>query len=167
MDKKSRTQRTIALIVLSFFVYFGFASIGQYMINIRLEEQGKTTAPVTDKGTFYSRSSSRTSSKKCFYLRLKKQPQKFVVYRINRNYDDLMQLVALGDTLTIYYNRDSEKKNTDADVYQIEKGNNILVNKKEYDEKGRKMKKAGLAIGILIMLGALFYYWITGLPAKK
>ncbi|MCU7552852.1 hypothetical protein OCK74_27280 [Chitinophagaceae bacterium LB-8] len=82
-----------------------------------------------------------------FFFRLYNSDQNFTIYRSNNAYGQLQDNVNIGDTIKVYYEPSSEDFNLD--VYQVEKGNNIIHNYSTYN------KQVSSAAGIMLLAGTV------------
>ena len=82
-----------------------------------------------------------------FFFRLHNSDQNFTVYRSDNAYGRLQEQVKLGDTIKVLYEPSSE--NFNLDVYQVEKGNNIVQSYSTYN------KQSSSAAGIMLLAGTL------------
>mgnify|MGYP007064145154 CR=1 FL=1 len=107
---------------------------GMSQQNIKLEETLELTGVVTDKGIDYHLSSKRKKTK-CFFIRLDNLDHKIGVKRLLDGYDNLVNSLKIGDTVTInYYDRYVPYENINLDLIQITKGELIVFKKEEYEE---------------------------------
>lgn len=154
-----KTKEIISFIFLfSFsFLYFFLAKIGFEKQNINLNNVDKITSQVENRGIDY-RHGSKGKRSKVFYIKLKNLNEKLGVYRMSKEYDDLISKINTNDKLTVYYkenNNDSE--NVNIDLIQIERNGIVLLDKKEYEKKESVLIYIGLIAGVL-SIGYSFYY---------
>jgi hypothetical protein len=145
----------IVLILFS-FIYVFVIQIGLEKQNINLEKTSKATNVVENSGIGIHYGSKGIKSN-VFFIKLKNIEEKFGVYRFSKNYNDLLQLVKIGDTITLYFNEDSYKKrNINIDLIQIEKKNKIILPKSEYEKKEGSLIYIGIAG--LVANAIIMYY---------
>jgi hypothetical protein len=154
-----KTKEIISFIFLfSFsFLYFFLAKIGFEKQNINLNNVNKITSQVENRGIDY-RHGSKGKRSKVFYIKLKNLNEKIGVYRMSKEYDDLISKINTNDKLTVYYkenNNDSE--NVNIDLIQIERNGIVLLDKKEYEKKESVLIYIGLIAGVLSIGYSLYY----------
>lgn len=157
MEKNSKRTVNSILFSLTSLVYFFLAYVGFQKQNIDLVEYETITSEVVDKGVDFRYDSKGKSE--CFYIQLRDVNRKLGVYRMTKNYDDLLSIFEIGDTVTAYYrsnNNDHEKINID--LVQVEKEGNILLDKKEYERKESLLIYIGTFFGVLTLLLSYLYY---------
>jgi hypothetical protein len=119
---------------------------------MNLAQLNKFTGEVISKGekTRYSKRNA-----KVFYVSLKGLPQTLGVYRMSKDYEDLLRGVNRGDVLTVYFRTDHSNE-INIDLVQIEKEGKIVLNKKEFEAKESSLIFIGL-IGGLAFVGLSIY----------
>ncbi len=158
MEKStSRTGKAI-LLFLSSFLYFFLAYIGFKKQNIQLSDYDHITSVISDNGTGY-RYDSKGKKSACFYLQLEDVDKKLGVYRMSKNYKDLLDKFTNGDTVTVYYRDNSNTdENINIDLIQVEKAGKIVLDKKEYERKESTLIYIGLFTGLLTVFLSYLYY---------
>lgn len=154
------TKRTVSSIFLflTSFIYFFVAYIGFKKQNIDLSNYSKIESIIIDKGIDY-RYGSKGRKSHCFYIQLKDKDKKIGVYRMSKNYEDLLAKFNIGDTVTAYYrDNNNQSENINIDLVQVEKGGQVLLNKKEYERKESALIYLGLIAGFLTIFLSYFYY---------
>ncbi len=102
--------------------------------NIKLEETYELTGVVTNKGIDYHINSKRKKTK-CFFIRLDNLDHKVGVKRLFEGYDNLVNSIKIGDTVTInYFDRYMPYENVNTDLVQVKKQEVIVFKKEEYEE---------------------------------
>jgi hypothetical protein len=103
----------------------------------------------------------RNSSKQraqVFYLKLQGLEQTLGVYRMSKNYDDLLSKVSKNDFLTVFF-IDDVTSDINIDLVQIEKDGHILLAKSEYENKESFLIWIGIiGIIVILLLSINFYY---------
>jgi hypothetical protein len=125
--------------------------------NINLNQVDKIISQVENKGIDY-RHSSKGQKSKVFYIKLKNLNEKVGVYRMSKEYDDLISKININDELTVYYkenNNDSE--NVNIDLIQIERNGIVLLEKKEFEKKESALIYIGLIAGFFSTGYSLYY----------
>ena len=158
MNKNTKVTLGSIFLFLSSFIYFFLAYKGVIQQNINQKDYDKTVKVIVDKGIDY-RYSSKGWKSECFYILLEGMNKKLGVYRMSENYQDLIQKFKIGDTVTIYF-RDNHNttENINIDLVQVEKGGQILLEKKEYEHKQRSLIYLGLLGGIASVIASYYIY---------
>jgi hypothetical protein len=91
-----------------------------------------------------------------FALQFRNQKNYFAVYREYMGYQDLSASLKIGDTVTIYYR--SSTKEYNLNVFQIQKGNQLIKSYKEYNESASSNGGIQLFLGMLIIAGAILWF---------
>ncbi|MFT3935800.1 MAG: hypothetical protein QM726_19385 [Chitinophagaceae bacterium] len=156
---KNNTKRTLGAIILflSSFIYFFLAYGGFKEQNINLNGCSKIESVIIDKGLDY-RIGSKGVKSQCFYIRLKDYHKKLGVYRMRKNYSDLLLKFNTGDTVTVYYRNNKLQENINIDLVQVEKAGKILLDKKEYEKKESSLIYIGLIGGVFSIVLSYLYY---------
>jgi len=141
---------SLIALVLFFVSYVGF--INQ---NINLNQYSKVNGIVAEKGIELNNHDSDN-----FFLSLKNSNKKLTVYRFSKKYNDLMKKVKVDDSIVVYTkkNIDDSYNSSAIDIIHLENQSEILLNKKEYENKYRIMMYVTLLCGIItLILSYLFY----------
>ena len=152
------------LSVLSFLslIYLVIIWGGLNQQNIRIEETLELKGVVTNKG-IDNHIGTKHKKTKCFFIKLNNLDHKVGVKRWFKGYDDLINTVNIGDTVTInYFDKYKPDENINIDLVQLKKQEVILLGKNEY-EKG-KMVYVYVCIFALIINFFLFYKTIKRKP---
>jgi len=155
-----RTKHTVysVLFFLSSFIYFFFAYKGLKRQNINLDNYTVIKSTIVDKGVDYHYGSKGRKSLS-FYIRLKGTNKNIGVYRMTKNYEDLLDKLTIGDTVTAYYRENSnESENINIDLVQVERNGQTVLDKKEYEKKESALIYIGLTAGFLTILLSYLYY---------
>ena len=141
-------------ILLISSLFFSLAIKGIRIQNLDLLEVDKHLGEVISTGETLG-----TGKRKAmvFFVTLKGLPQMLGVYRMSRNYNDLLEEVKEGDLLTVYYNRGSSNQ-INIDVIQIEKNGRIILPKSEFEKKYFNLIPLGLIAGLLFVALAFYNY---------
>lgn len=125
--------------------------------NIDLDETLELKGVITNKGidNYIGRKGEKT---KCFFIELNNLDHKVGVKRWFKGYDDLINTINIGDTVTInYFDRYNPNKNINIDLLQIKKQEVILLRKTEY-EKG---KMVYVYVGIFALIINFYLFHLT------
>ena len=110
---------------------------------------------------------SKGKKDEVFYVKLKDLTKKLGVYRMSKNYDDLIKKINIGDQLTIfYYGNSNQTENVNIDLIQVERDNLILVDKSEFENKECFLIYVGIA-GIIVNILILNYNRKKYFKSKK
>lgn len=146
---KLKHKLNIILVLSTSLIYILLIYIGVEKQNVELGEVESYEGIVTDRGITI-REGSKGKKSIVFFLSLQGLDRDLGIYRMNKDYDDLFEIIKTGDILKVYYNDNTNKKEKiNIDLIQVEKGNVIIVDKKEYQKKESFLIYAGLA-GIII-----------------
>ena len=158
MDKSTKRTINSAILFLTSFIYFFLAYIGFKKQNIDLNNYTKNESVIIDKGLGY-RIGSKGKKSQCFYIQLKDNDKKLGVYRMKKDYSDLLAKFNIGDTVTAYYrDNNNQAENINIDLVQVEKAGQILLDKKEYERKESSLIYIGLIAGVLTIVFSYLYY---------
>ena len=133
------TEKILSLLLsilgLALFVVLTMLFYEEQKVN--LSQYNKYESTVSDKGTAL-RYYNKKKNQKVFYIKLNGLDKKVGVYRIFKNYNDLLKNVNVGDKLKVFCKSNSEiNENINIGVVQIEKNDKIILNKSEYQTKYR------------------------------
>lgn len=151
MTKK--TKQLINSITAGLFsiLFFFLAYIGYEKRNIDLSKQDKFESIIIDKGINIHYGSKGQKSD-IFFISLKNLDKDLGVYRMSKNYNDLLQKVNIGDKVKVYYQANSNKdENININLIQLEKDGKIIINKSEYEQKEGSLLYIGLIAGFFIL----------------
>ncbi|UMY64661.1 MULTISPECIES: hypothetical protein [unclassified Flavobacterium] len=156
LSQKSKYFLSSTLLIALSFLYVLLIKIGIDKQNIDLEKVNRISGVVEHSGIdIHYGSKGRTSD--VFYIKLKYLDEKVGVYRFSGKYEDLLQLVKAGDSITVYVSgKANRRENVNSNVIQIEKGTEVLLSKTEYENKESTLVYIG--IGGLISHAIIFYY---------
>ncbi len=153
MNKKTKHLLSSILFASTSILYFFLAYIGYGKQNIDLTEIANYENVITNKGIGI-RYGSKGKESEVFFIKLKGLEEKLGIYRMSKNYDDLLNKVNIGETVKVYYKPSSNKtENINIDLIQVEKEGYILINKTEYEKK----ESALIYIGLIGGIGTLFF----------
>lgn len=163
---KQNSKRIIGAVVLllSSSLFFLLAYVGFQDRNINLNNYKKANNIIVEKGIGFH-DAGKAGVSRCFYIRLKNIDEKFGVYRKSNNYQDLLYNLNVGDTVNVYYSNVNIEKDVNINLIQIERDNQIVLDKKEYEQKQSALIYIGLIAGISMIIFAILYYIIN--PDKK
>ena len=142
-----RTLISVFFFFLSFLLFFN-TYLGFTKQNINLNDYNKIESSIIKKGI----------ESGCFFVSLKGLDQKLGVYRYTKNYEDLLNRLEIGDTIIVYYINHKSKPDINIDLIQIEKGNQILLDKKDYERKYSIVMYVTLIGGIMILFLSYLNY---------
>ena len=148
-------------LILGLGLFLLLSFIGYDNQKINLEDFTKYENIVTEKGVGLRYEDRRNRNSKVFYVKLNGLEKKFGVYRMFKNYDKLLQDIEIGDQLKIYYIFNENKNEiVNIDVIQIEKGNDIILNKSEYQTRYRILMIIGIlaSLYMILMIFSLLKY---------
>lgn len=158
MDKNTKRTLSSIFLFLTSFIYFFLAYIGFKKQNIDLKNYSKTESIIIDKGVDY-RIGSKGRKSQCFYILLKDHDKKLGVYRMNKDYSNLLAKFNIGDTVTAYYrDNNNQRENINIDLVQVERFGQVLLDKKEYERKESSLIYIGLIFGVLTIIFSYLYY---------
>jgi hypothetical protein len=134
------------LSILCFIALFG----GIKNQNIDLQKKEKIFGIVENFETeIHTRSKGRKS--KDFYIKLVGFHKKLKVGRVLENYDDLFGILKKEDSLTIYY----DEIGNDFSVIEIQRKNEILLSKSEYEKRESIIAIIGI-VGIISCISIIY-----------
>jgi len=102
LGPKSNYILSTSFLILFSFLYIFLIKIGFEKQNIDLKKTNKVTSIVEQYGIDFHRSSKGQKSN-VFYIKLKNLDEKTGVYRFSKKYDELLNSIKKGDTITVYY----------------------------------------------------------------
>jgi hypothetical protein len=154
---RQRTKHILGAVAifLSSGLYFSLAYIGYNKQFIQIDTLDKYQGQVLDRGITVRRSGKYDPT--VFYIRLVGLNETLGIYRMNGDYQGLINELKPGDQVTVYYD---SKPNDDVniDLVQIEKDDKIIVDSKEFKKKESALIYIGLIAGLLSVGGAIWYY---------
>ncbi len=111
---------------------------------------------IIDKGITDHNSSTKygTRTSKVFFITLKDLDQILAVYNKGQEYGLLNENLLTGDNVEVYYKSSIKSDEPNIDVYEIKKGNQIILDDKEY--RGRRKFGgiiAAIGVGLVITIG--------------
>ncbi|HUM53327.1 MAG TPA: hypothetical protein PK431_16000 [Chitinophagales bacterium] len=151
-DKNSFIVSTVIFALLT-ILYAFCIRVGISKQNINLIKCDKLKSVVQNRGLDF-RIDSKGKKTKVFFIKLVDLDKKIGVYRMSNVYDDLINQIGKGDTLNVYYMKNSnESENINIDLIQIEKHGKIILDKKEYEKKESSLIfiGAGAILGNIIL----------------
>lgn len=158
MNKKTKHLINSILFGLTSIIYFFLAYIGYGKQNLDLSKYTQYENIVIDKGIDIHYSSKGKESD-VFFISIEGLNEDLGIYRMSKNYDDLLKKINIGDTIKVYYRPNSnEAENINIDLIQIEKNKKILISKDEYEKKESALIFIGLIAGIGTLFMAFRYY---------
>jgi hypothetical protein len=132
-------------------IFFFVAYIGYEKQHIDLSACDQFEGVIIDKGidVHYG---SKGHKAKVFYISLKDLNEDLGIYRISRNYDDLLKKLTIGDRVKVYYLANSnDRENINIDLIQVDKEGTIIIDKNEYETKEGSLLYIGLIAGFFII----------------
>ena len=158
MGLRTRTKFTIysILIFLSSGIYFLLAYKEFNSQSIDLKTVDKFTGRVNERGVAERRSSKHSSD--VFYLTIDGLPETLGIYRMEKDYLGLVDMIQPGDLVTVYYLSKTTDENINIDLIQIEKDGQIIVDESEFKKKESALIYIGL-IGGLFSVGLSVWYY--------
>lgn len=129
-------------------------AIGFERQHLDVKDVEKITGIVEDRGIDSGRG-IKGKTAKIFYIKLNDLNQRLTAFRTFRNYDDFVQEINIGDTVTAYYySYIYPKKNIDATLIQLERNKVILIPKSEYENREGFL----IYIGIAGFIGTVLFF---------
>ncbi len=147
LKSAKRILTSVLFFFLSFLLFFN-TYLGFTKQSIDLSDYNKIESSILDKGI----------ESGCFFVSLKGLNQKLGVYRYTKNYEDLSNNLELGDTIKVYYKPHKNKLDINIDLIQMEKGNQLMLDKKEYERKYSIVMYVTLIGGIMILFLSYLNY---------
>jgi hypothetical protein len=142
---------TFFTLLYIFCIYLGFKKQ-----NIDLNTTNKIISIVENRGIDI-RYGSKGKKDDVFYIKLENYDKKLGVYRMSKNYEDLIKKINIGDELEIYYYENSNRtENVNIDLIQVERKDTILIDKSEFEGKKRFLIYIGIG-GIIANIIILVY----------
>jgi hypothetical protein len=152
-SKKTKHVLSSILFALTSILYFFLAYIGYTKQNIDLTTKAQHENYVTSKGIGI-RYGSKGRTSNVFYMTLKDLEEKIGVYRMSKDYSDLLSKINVGDKLRVYYKPSKNTtENINIDLIQVEKDGKVLISKTEYEQKESFL----IYIGLIAGFGTLFF----------
>lgn len=160
MNKKTKHLLSSILFASTSILYFFLAYIGYGKQNLDLSKYAQYENIIIDKGIdIHYGSKGRKSN--VFYISLKDLDEDLGIYRMSKEYEDLLKKVNVGDKVKVYYRPSSnERENINIDLIQVEKDGQVLIGKEEYEKKESSLIYIGLiaGIGTLFMANRFYKY---------
>ena len=159
LSEKNKHILKTFLIVLSSVIYFFLVYIGYKNSNINLNEIDSKIGIVEEVG-ITQRIGTKGEKSKVFFIQLDNIEKKLGVYRMSKNYSELIENIKPEDEIKVYYKAKSDKKeNVNIDLVQIEKNGKILLPKNEFENKQSFLIYIGLFFGIGTIIFSYLYYF--------
>ena len=156
--KKIKHTLSSILFASTSLIYFLLAYIGYGKQNLDLTKYSQFENKVIDKGIGIHYGNKGRKSQ-VFYVALDNLSEKLGIYRMSKNYDDLLNNIKIGDVIKVYYRPSTnENANINIDLIQVEKNDKILISKNEYENKESALIYIGLIAGIGTILLAFRFY---------
>jgi len=152
MKKKAIHLLKSILFASTSILYFFLAYIGYGKQNLDLTKYAQYENVIIDKGIgiYYGNKGSKSN---VFFLSLNGLDEDLGIYRMSREYDDLLKKIKIGERVKVYYQKSNNKtENINIDLIQVEKDGVILIDKNEYENKESFL----IYIGLLAGFGTLF-----------
>ncbi len=157
MNKKTKHTLSSILFAFSSVLYFFLAYIGFENQNIDLNQFQQYENIITDKGIDIHYDSKGGESD-VFYISLKGLDEDLGIYRMSKNYDDLLAKFKVGEKVKVYYKASNDLDNINIDLIQVEKNGETIISKEEYEKKESSLIYIGLFAGFGTILMAYRYY---------
>jgi hypothetical protein len=156
---RERTTTSVILLIIGIlaFVRFGIALKKDLDVNLSEVQQVVGTVMETAVINIPKIVFKGSSTKRVFYFKLAGNDQKFVIERDEGGYFDLQRNITIGDTLRVFYYSNTADYNSR--VYQVEENSSVITSYKDYEERQSKWVTIILFIGVILITGALFYYF--------
>jgi hypothetical protein len=155
------TKNTISIIIL--FIIGLLSLISSFVtiikdIHIDLSKSQIVAGQVTYADTKEIRSVGFRwmTFKPVFYFKLNNSTENFAIYRSYEGYEDLKSDIKIGDTIKVFYRPSVDDYNRH--VFQVEKGNKILEDYKDYNDTASTQAGITLFIGVILILGSVLWY---------
>ena len=129
------------LILLSSSIYLILVYKGYKEQNIDLNAIEKHAGRVLSVRETIRKSSKNNS--KVFFINIEGLGQMLGVYRMSKDYNDLLVSIKTGDFVTVYFNKDYSN-DINIDLVQLEKAGRIIIDKKEFQKKESALIWIGL-----------------------
>lgn len=157
MNDKLKHNLKSLLIFLSSGIYFFLAYIGFKSQNIDLSTLSRHVGLVENVGETY-RIGSKGRKSLVFFVDLTGLNQRLGIYRMDKDYTDLLQSISQGDEIEVYYEHHKSSENVNIDLVQIEKREFIIYSKAEYEKKEGALIWIGLIFGTVSILISWIYF---------
>jgi hypothetical protein len=118
--------------------------------HIQLSNLERHTGKVISVGKTQRKASTST----VFYMQLEGLSERVGLYRISKNYDDLINDIKIGDKITIYF-KAQNGEDLNIELVQIEKEGKIVLDKSEYIAKQSSLIWVG-SVGFILLGFTLF-----------
>lgn len=157
MGLRTRTKFKIysIIIFLSSGIYFFLAYKGLSSQSIDTKTLDKFTGRVNDRGITERRSSKYSSV--VFYLTIDGLTETLGIYRMEKDYAELIDKIQPGDTITVFY-LSSKTEDINIDLVQIEKDGHVIVDQNEFKKKESALIYIGLIAGLFSVGLSGWYY---------
>lgn len=153
-----------ALILTIGCIFAGILAIKTSQLN--LNQLDVFTGKIIEKGITSNNSniSGKGSIRSdVFFLRLEGLNQTLATYNPKKDYEKLNKSLNVGDIIKIYYLKSRNTKQANIATFQIEKNNEIILDKNDYQSRegiaGYFMIIGGIVLLGLAVYGDRKYYW--------
>lgn len=158
MNNKTKHLLKSILFASTSILYFFIAYIGYGKQNLDLSECNQYENVITDKGIDIHYGSKGVESN-VFYISLKNLDEDLGIYRMSKEYDDLLEKVNIGDKVKVYYKKSFDRKeNININLIQVEKDGKIIIDKYEYENKHSSLIYIGFIAGFLTLFMSYRFY---------
>ena len=159
LSEKNKHILKTFLVVLSSVIYFFLAYIGYLNSNINLNEINSKIGIVEEVG-ITQRIGTKGEKSNVFFIQLDNIELKLGVYRMSKNYSELIENIKPKDKIKVYYkSKTNKRENVNIDLVQIEKNGNIILQKNEFENKQSFLLYIGLFFGIGTIIFSYLYYF--------
>jgi hypothetical protein len=167
MNKKTKHFLSSILFASTSVLYFFLAYIGYGKQNLDLSKYAQYENIIIDKGIDI-RYGSKGRKSNVFHLSLKDMDEDLGIYRMSKEYEDLLKKVNVGDKVKVYYRPSSnERENINIDLIQVEKDGQVLIGEEEYEKKESSLIYIGLIAGIGTLFMAYRFYKYGSIFSSK
>ena len=129
LSPKSNYILSTSFIILFSFLFIFLIKTGFEKQKIDLNKTKKITSIVEHCGIDFHQN-SKGQKQNVFYIKLKGLDEKIGVYRLSKKYDELLNSINKGDTITAYYiGKINTTEHVNIDLVQIDKNKKVLLDK--------------------------------------
>lgn len=164
LKEKAKRIFTTIFILSTSLIYFLVIHIGYSKQNIDLSREVQYTGEVVDCGIGYAKDDKKSE---VFYLSIRGLRETLGIYRMTKNYDDLLGKVQKGDLVKVYYRPQRGKVDEiNIDLIQLDKNGQVIIPKIEYENKESSLIYIGL-IGVCITFYIAYRHYTKDKRQKR